>query len=70
MWNANVFVVWLEFVNKIMKQKLPSHNMIVVHIVGLDLYALSYVIYVDHDVVQCVKHNLSAEDVAQYLGNN
>ena len=53
-----------------MKQKLPPHNMVVVHQVGLDLYALSYVMYVDHDVVQCVKHNLSAEDVAQFLGNN
>ena len=43
--------------------------MIVVVQVGLDLYNLSYVKYVDHDVVQYVKHNLNAEDVAQILGN-
>ena len=53
-----------------MKQKLPPHNMIVVVQVGLDLYNLSYVKYMDHDVVQYVKHNLNAEDVAQFLGNN
>ena len=53
-----------------MKQKLPPHNMVVVHQVGLDLYALSYVMYVDDDAVHYVKHNLSAEDVAQFLGNN
>jgi len=53
-----------------MKQKLPPHNMIVVHQVGLDMYTLSYVKYVDHDVVQHIKYDLSAEDVAQYLGNN
>jgi len=53
-----------------MKQKLPPHNMIVVLQVGLDLYTVSYVKYVDHDVQQCIKYNLSAEDVAQYLGNN
>lgn len=53
-----------------MKQKLPPHNMIVVHQVGLDLYTLSYVKYVDHDVQQYIKYNLSAEDVAQFLGNN
>ena len=44
--------------------------MIVVHQVGLDMYTLSYVKYVDHDVVQHIKYNLSAEDVAQFLGNN
>jgi hypothetical protein len=44
--------------------------MIVVHQVGLDMYTLSYVKYVDHDVVQHIKYDLSAEDVAQYLGNN
>lgn len=44
--------------------------MIVVHQIGLDMYTLSYVKYVDHDVVQHIKYNLSAEDVAQYLGNN
>lgn len=53
-----------------MKQKLPPHNMIVVHQVGLDLYTVSYVKYIDHDVVQHIKYNLSAEDVAQILGNN
>ena len=53
-----------------MKQKLPPHNMIVVVQVGLDLYRLSYVKYMDHDVVQHVKCNLSSEDVAQFLGNN
>ena len=46
-----------------MKQKLPPHNMIVVVQVGLDLYTLSYVKYMDHDVVQHVKHNLNAEDI-------
>ena len=44
--------------------------MIVVLQVGLDMYTLSYVKYVDHDVVQHIKYNLSAEDVAQFLGNN
>ena len=58
------------FSPKIMKQKLPPHNMIVVLQVGLDLYTVSYVKYVDHDVEQCIKYNLSAEDVAQILGNN
>ncbi len=53
-----------------MKQKLPPHNMIVIHQIGLDLYSLSYVQYVDHDVVQYVKHDLNAEDIAQFLGNN
>lgn len=53
-----------------MKQKLSPHNMIVIVQVGLDLYTLSYVRYVDHDVVQHVKHNLNAEDIAQFLGNN
>lgn len=52
-----------------MKQKLPSHNMVVVDKVGLDLYTLSYVKYVDHDVQQYIKYDLSAEDVAQILGN-
>ena len=51
-------------------QKLPPHNMVLVVQVGLDLYDLSYVKYIDHDVVQYVKHNLSSEDVAQFLGNN
>lgn len=44
--------------------------MVVVDKVGLDLYNVSYVKYVDHDVVQYVKCNLSSEDVAQFLGNN
>ena len=44
--------------------------MVVVDKVGLDLYTLSYVKYVDHDVVQYVKHDLNAEDIAQFLGNN
>ena len=53
-----------------MKHKLPPHNMVVVVQIGLDLYTLSYVKYVDHDVVQYVKRDLNAEDVAQFLGNN
>ena len=53
-----------------MKQKLPPHNMVVVDKVGLDLYTLSYVKYTDHDVIQLIKYDLSAEDVAQFLGNN
>jgi hypothetical protein len=52
-----------------MKQKLPPHNMVVVNKIGFDLYNISYVKYVDHDVVQHIKYNLSAEDVAQILGN-
>jgi hypothetical protein len=52
------------------KQKLPPHNMVVVHQIGLDLFTLSYVKYEGHDVVQYVKHNLSSEDIAQFLGNN
>jgi hypothetical protein len=51
-------------------RKLPPHNMIVIHQVGLDLYNLSYVKYIDHDIVQYIKHNLSSEDIAQFLGNN
>lgn len=53
-----------------MKHKLPPHNMVVIHQVGLDLYTLSYVKYMDHDVQQCIKYNLSSEDIAQFLGNN
>jgi hypothetical protein len=53
-----------------MKHKLPPHNMIVIHQIGLDLYSLSYVKYMEHDVVQYVKHDLNAEDIAQFLGNN
>lgn len=44
--------------------------MVVVHQVGLDLFTLSYVKYVDNDIEQYIKYNLSAEDVAQILGNN
>ena len=44
--------------------------MVVVHQVGLDMYTLSYVKYVDNDIEQYIKYNLSAEDVAQFLGNN
>ena len=53
-----------------MKIKWLPHNMIVVNKVGLDLFNVSYVKYVDHDVIQLIKYNLSAEDVAQFLGNN
>ena len=51
-------------------RKLPPHNMIVIHQIGLDLFSLSYVKYIDHDIVQYIKHNLSSEDIAQFLGNN
>jgi len=44
--------------------------MIAIDKVGLDLYNVSYVKYVDHDIIQLIKYNLSAEDVAQFLGNN
>ena len=44
--------------------------MVVVDKVGLDLYTLSYVKYTDHDIQQCIKYNLSSEDIAQFLGNN
>ena len=53
-----------------MKTKWPSHNMIVVVQVGLDLYTVSYVKYVDNEIQQYIKHNLSADDIAQFLGNN
>jgi len=43
--------------------------MIVIDKVGLDLYNISYVKYLDHDIVQLIKYGLSAEDVAQMLGN-
>ena len=44
--------------------------MVVVVQVGLDLYTLSYVKYVDNEIQQYIKHNLSADDIAQFLGNN
>jgi hypothetical protein len=44
--------------------------MIVVNKVGLDLFNVSYVRYIDHDVIQLIKYGLSAEDVSQFLGNN
>jgi hypothetical protein len=53
-----------------MKQKLPPHNMVVIVQVGLDLYTLSYVKYEESDIHQCIKYNLSSEDVSQFLGNN
>jgi len=53
-----------------MKQKLPPHNMVVIVQVGLDLYTLSYVKYTESDIHQCIKYNLSSEDVSQFLGNN
>ena len=53
-----------------MKTKWPPHNMIVVNKIGLDLFNVSYVKYTDHDVIQLIKYDLSAEDVSQFLGNN
>ena len=53
-----------------MKVKFPPHNMIAIDKVGLDLYNVSYVKYVDHDIIQLIKYGLSAEDVSQFLGNN
>jgi len=53
-----------------MKTKWPSHNMIVIVQVGLDLFNISYVKYTDHEVIQLIKYDLSAEDVAQFFGNN
>jgi hypothetical protein len=53
-----------------MKLKLPLHDMIVVVKVTFDLYTLSYVKYIDNDVHQCIKYNLSTDDIAQFLGNN
>jgi hypothetical protein len=44
--------------------------MIVVNKVGLDLFSVSYVRYIDNDIFQHIKYGLSAEDVAQFLGNN
>ena len=60
-----------------MKHKLPPHNMVVVNKVGLDLFNISYVKYFQRntfldsfEIQQCIKYNLSSEDVAQFLGNN
>lgn len=44
--------------------------MIVINKVSLDLFNVSYVIYKDNDVVQCVKYGLSSSEVAQLFGNN
>ena len=44
--------------------------MVVIVQVGLDLYTLSYVKYTESDIHQCIKYNLSSEDVSQFLGNN
>lgn len=44
--------------------------MVVVVQVGLDLYTLSYVKYEECDIHQCIKYNLSSEDISQFLGNN
>jgi hypothetical protein len=53
-----------------MKINWPPHNMIVIFKVMLDLYTLSYAKYSGNDIHQCIKYNLSADDVAQFLGNN
>lgn len=44
--------------------------MIVIDKVSLDLFNVSYVIYRDNDIVQCVKYDLTASEVAQLFGNN
>ena len=44
--------------------------MVVVDKVGLDLYTLSYVKYIDNEIQQYIKYDLSADDVAQFLGAN
>ena len=44
--------------------------MIVIVQVMLDLYTVSYVKYVDNEIQQYIKYDLSADDVAQFLGNN
>ena len=60
-----------------MKQKLPPHNMVVIVQVGLDLFNISYVKYFQRntfldsfEMQQCIKYNLSSEDISQFLGNN
>jgi hypothetical protein len=53
-----------------MKTKWPPHNMIVIDKASLELFSLSYVIYRESDVVQCVKHDLEIWEVAQLLGGN
>ena len=52
------------------RQKLPLHNMIQIVKGKLDLYKLSYVLYKDYDIVQCVKHDLAIWEIAQILGGN
>lgn len=44
--------------------------MILIDKTELELFNLSYVIYRDSDVVQCVKHGLEVWEVAQLLGGN
>ena len=44
--------------------------MIVIVQVMLDLYTVSYVKYVDNEIQQYIKYDLSADDIAQFLGNN
>jgi len=44
--------------------------MIIIDKAELELFNLSYVIYRDSDIVQCVKHNLEIWEVAQFLGGN
>ena len=44
--------------------------MIVIVKVMLDLYTVSYVKYVDNEIQQHIKYDLSADDIAQFLGNN
>jgi len=60
-----------------MNLKLPTHNMIVIVQVGLDLFNISYVKYFQRntfldsfEIQQCIKYDLSSEDVSQFLGNN
>lgn len=51
--------------------------MVVVVQVGLDLFNISYIKYFQRntfldsfEIQQCIKYNLSSEDVSQFLGNN
>ena len=50
--------------------KYLPHNMIVIDKVSLDLFNVSYVVYKEGDIVQCVKYGLSADEIAQLFGNN
>ena len=45
--------------------KYLPHNMIVIDKVSLDLFNVSYVVYKEGDIVQCVKYGLSADEIAQ-----